>query len=103
MSYSLSNYAKYNEPKKWFGYLPDEETVKQQLVSEIDTYNDYLNGSWYEYYIEGENGETLDSCGGFYQNKGFSEPLEYMKEYADKDHHPLFDKLTALLDKRACM
>lgn len=91
------------QAEKWFGYLPDEQVVKEQLRGEIELYNDYLNGSWYEFYIEGLNGEIEESCGGFYQDKGFSDLLGDMKDYVEPQYHPLFDKLAAQSSKSAYM
>lgn len=96
-------YCTEEQAKKWYGYLPDTETLKAQLNSEVETYNDYLNGSWYEFYIEGKNGEIEESCGGFFQNEGFTELINYMKEYVETDFHPLFDKLARQQENRACM
>ena len=59
-------YCTEEAAKKWFGYLPDKEMLKTQLNGEVECYNDYLNGNWYQYYIEGLNGEIEDSCGGFF-------------------------------------
>lgn len=54
-------YCTEEDAKKWFGYLPDKEMLKTQLNGEVECYNDYLNGAWYEYFIEGRNGEIKDS------------------------------------------
>ena len=86
-----------------FGYLPDKEMLKTQLNGEVECYNDYLNGNWYQYYIEGLNGEIEDSCGGFFQGGDFSDLLKDMKEYTERSYHPLFDKLAALREKQAFM
>lgn len=96
-------YCTEEAAKKWYGYLPDKAELYRQLNSEVECYNDYLNGSWYEFYIEGKNGEIEESCGGFYQDEGFTELLGYMKEYVESDYHPLFDKLAAKAEKQAYM
>lgn len=96
-------YCTKEQAEKWYGYLPDEETLKQHLRSEIEEYNDYLNGSWYQFHIEGLNGEIEESCGGFYQSDTFSDVLEDMKEYVGVEYHALFDKLSARLESGACM
>ena len=83
--------------------LPDKQVVKDELRGEIEAYNNYLNGSWYSFRIEGLNGETEDCCGGFYQDKGFSDLLNYMKDYVEPQYHPLFDKLAAQSEKSAYM
>ena len=89
--------------KKWFGYLPDKEMLKTQLNGEVECYNDYLNGAWYEYFIEGLNGDIEDSCGGFFQGGDFSDLLKDMKEYTERSYHPLFDKLAAKLESKNYM
>ena len=89
--------------EKWFGYLPDKETLKAQLNNEVELYNDYMNGAWFAFYIEGKDGEIEDSCGGFFQKGNFTDLLKDMKEYTDKDYHSLFDKLAVKYEKQACM
>ncbi|MFQ9738236.1 MAG: hypothetical protein ACLR06_11225 [Christensenellaceae bacterium] len=96
-------YCTEEDAKKWFGYLPDKEMLKTQLNGEVECYNDYLNGAWYEYFIEGRNGEIKDSCGGFFQNGDFNDLINSMKEYVDTDMHPLFDKLAAKAESRNYM
>ena len=96
-------YCTEEAAKKWFGYLPDKNILKAQLNSEVECYNDYLNGSWYEFYIEGRNGEIEDSCGGFFQNGDFNDLINSMKEYVDTDLHPLFDNLAAQAESRNYM
>lgn len=36
------------------------------LCAEVKTYDQYLNGDVYGFTLEDENGEEVDSCGGFY-------------------------------------
>ena len=94
-------YCTEEAAKKWYGYLPDKETLKAQLNSEVELYNDYLNGAWYSFYIEGRDGEIEDSCGGFFQCDDFSNVLKDMKEYTEREYHPLFDKLAAKCERGA--
>ena len=96
-------YCTEESAKKWFGYLPDKETLKAQLNNEVELYNDYMNGAWFAFYIEGKDGEIEDSCGGFFQNGNFADVLKDMKEYTDKDYHSLFDKLAVKYEKQVCM
>jgi len=42
------------------------EKIKQYLIGEVETYDNYLTGSVYGYVIEDRNGEEIDSCWGFY-------------------------------------
>lgn len=96
-------YCTKEQVEKWFGYLPDEQVIKDELRGEIEAYNNYLNGSWYEFYIEGLNGEIEDSCGGFYLDKGFSDLLGNMKEYVEPQYYPLFDKLVKQVENKTYM
>lgn len=96
-------YCTKEQAEKWFGYLPDKQVIKDELRGEIEAYNNYLNGNWYEFCIEGLNGEIEDSCGGFYQDKNLSDLLGNMKEYVEPQYHPLFDKLAAQVESKAYM
>lgn len=96
-------YCTKEQAQKWYGYLPDEETLKAELRAEIETYNDYLNGSWYEFFIEGMDGEIMDSCGGFFQKGDMNELFDDMKQYVEPEFHPLFDKLAAKLERGYAM
>ena len=42
------------------------EKVKEYLEHEIETYGSYLNGQVFAFRIYNEQGEMIDSCGGFY-------------------------------------
>lgn len=96
-------YCTEEDAKKWFGYLPDKEILKTQLGGEVELYNDYFNGSWYGFYIEGLNGDVEDACSGFFQNGNFSDVLKDMKEYTEEKFHPLFDKLAAQVQSKVYM
>lgn len=96
-------YCTKEQAEKWFGTLPDKQVIKDELRNEIEAYNNYLNGCWYGFYIEGLNGEVEDACGGFYQDKDFCDLLGDMKEYVDSQYQPLFDKLAAQSKKAAYM
>jgi hypothetical protein len=60
-----------------------KEKVFEVLRSEVETYDQYLQGEIYEYVLEGKNGEVLDSCGGFY---GDNPETNGMFEYIPKVH-----------------
>ena len=45
--------------------------VAAGLRSEVDEYDQYLRGDVYGYVVEGEDGEQLDSCWGFYGGRGY--------------------------------
>jgi hypothetical protein len=42
-----------------------KKTIENNLIAEVETYNDYIQGNIYRYTIE-KNGEHIDSCGGYY-------------------------------------
>lgn len=42
------------------------EQVTKVLISEVQNYDQYLTGDVWYYKIEDEDGEVIDSCGGFY-------------------------------------
>lgn len=42
-----------------------KEHVKKITEAEINTFNDYMNGSVYAFSIKDKDGEFVDSCGGF--------------------------------------
>ena len=49
--------------------------VKETLIAEVETYNQYLNGEVYAYCTKDKSGNVVDYCCGFYN-------LEYCKEQA---------------------
>lgn len=58
--------------------------LEQQVRLEIELYDQYLRGDVFSYVIEDENGEEIDSCGGFYgydfENNGL---MEYARNAID--------------------
>ncbi|MAG25930.1 hypothetical protein CMI47_10165 [Candidatus Pacearchaeota archaeon] len=50
-----------------------KERIADALVSEVKTYDDYLTGAVYSYVVEDDEGNHLDSCGGY-----FGWPYDYM-------------------------
>ncbi len=86
-------YATKDNVMKRYGNLSDETKRKVQtdLKYEIEDYDYYLNAEYYAFWIEGPDGENLDSCGGF----GYSDEtdmLKGMKEYVAEEYYSLFDK-----------
>ncbi|MBA2708485.1 MAG: hypothetical protein H0U59_11845 [Gemmatimonadaceae bacterium] len=51
-----------------------DEEIERALRAEVEEYDSYLRGEIYAYVIEDEDGEILDSCGGFLGD------LKYAKE-----------------------
>jgi hypothetical protein len=42
------------------------ENINNVLEGEIEVLDDYISGDVYQFLIQDENGDTEDSCGGFY-------------------------------------
>lgn len=60
----------------------DKEEIEEQLRREVREYDNYLRGEVYRFVLE-ENGEIVDSCGGF--NGEFPEVIERITEEAGID------------------
>ncbi len=63
----------------------DEEIIKA-LEGEVEEYASYLEGEVYYYSIEDEDGEHLDSCGGFVGDEKYAleEGKASLKHYVEK-------------------
>lgn len=95
-------YCTKEEAQKWYGkedVSPDE--AKCELIAEVENYNEYMNGSWYGFYIEGLDGDVEDSCWGFLYNGDMKDLIDEMKACVSDEHHALFDKMVT--SKAACM
>lgn len=44
------------------------EKIVSRLINEVDTYDTYLSGDIYYFSVKDEDGEIVQSCGGFYGN-----------------------------------
>lgn len=53
-----------------------KERVREHLVSEIETFDKYIRGDVYGFTVEDEDGEGVDSCWGFYDEKECMEAAE---------------------------
>lgn len=93
-------YCSETEAKAWLGEDCTPERTKAELYREIQAYDGFLSNEFYYFLIEGKDGEFLDSCGSF---EGGSDIIARMKEYADEDYHPLFDKLALKLQNNVAM
>ena len=95
-------YCTKQDAQKWFN-KPDvtEDEIKKELTAEVEEYNDYLNGAWYGFLIEGLDGEVEDSCGGFRYDGSMKKLASEMKSYVSDKYYALFDKLVA--NNSACM
>ena len=57
--------------RKEYGECSDKtrELVTTVLDGEVETYDQYLRGLVYEWTVEGDDEEVLDSCGGYFDEK----------------------------------
>lgn len=95
-------YCTKQDAKKWFNNTDvTEDEIKKELTAEVEEYNDYLNGAWYGFLIEGLDGEVEDSCGGFRYDGSMKKLASEMKSYVSDKYYALFDKLVA--NNSACM
>lgn len=86
-------YATKENVLKEFGDLSDDSKFKAnaRLVDEIKEYDNYLHTEYNWFWIEGLDGENLESCGGF-ETGDDAEMLKAMKDCAPEEYYPLFDK-----------
>jgi hypothetical protein len=54
------------------------------LLAEVEEYDQYLTGDVYGYIIEDEEGETVDSCWGFFGHKYAEEEGRQALKHAEK-------------------
>jgi hypothetical protein len=60
------------------GYLAK---IKADLAQEVATYSQWANGEFYRWYIENEEGDCIDSCGGYdCRDYALSEGRDALKE-----------------------
>lgn len=95
-------YCTKQDAQKWFNNTDvTEDEIKKELTAEVEEYNDYLNGAWYGFLIEGLDGEVEDSCGGFRYDGSMKKLASEMKSYVSDKYYALFDKFVA--NNSACM
>lgn len=87
-------YALKSDVIQKFGSLSDDalQLTREMLIEEISDYDDFLCGNYYQYIIEGLEGEHLDSCSSF-TGDCMQDILKDMKLCAGKTYAFLFDKL----------
>lgn len=61
-----------------------EDTLRACLKAELEEYDHYLQGNVWRFEIEDENGDVVDSCGGFY---GDDLDKTGILEHIDKELH----------------
>jgi hypothetical protein len=59
--------------------------AKKIAQDEMRIYTQFCNGDLYGYSIEDENGDFVDSCGGFYETEQAIEEARQMVDYTIKD------------------
>lgn len=63
-------YARKEDILKWFNRKRLSKALLERaaeiLVNEVNTYDQYLTGDVWGYIIEGDDGEHIDSCWGFF-------------------------------------
>lgn len=92
--------------KEWresSGELTDEQVVEKALAcleAEVETYDQYLTGDIYGFVVVDSEGETLDSCWGFYGMKVAEEDAkstaEYYVDQARKERDEITDRLVEI-------
>lgn len=75
-------YIVTKESAKYHSKL-DKESIEQAIDSEIETYNDYINGNIYRWTLYNEQGEQVDSGGDYYSIEDIKSNLP--KEWKDED------------------
>jgi hypothetical protein len=86
-------YITMDNAQRVYGDLSDDSKQKadQELIDEIKEFDRYHNTQYYGYFIEDGEGETLDASGGYYGDS-MTDILEVMRDCAETEYHPLFDK-----------
>lgn len=70
-----------------FEPLSSDEEYEKRISSEIETYNQWVNGEVYSFVLYDENGKVVDSCCGFYAIEDIKEYLpEEFKDENLEDH-----------------
>lgn len=69
--------------RRWFGVKRLSkfhiETARKILESEVEDWNRYINGEVYAYLVRDQDGEVIDSCGGFYsEDEARAEAQSYL-------------------------
>jgi hypothetical protein len=72
--------------------------AENELYQEVRTYSDYLEGDVCGYVVEDEEGETVESCWGYYGEEGRKYALSEAKSIVDHLHERWVEKL---IEKKA--
>ena len=71
--------------------------AKGCLEGEVETYSQYLEGDVYHYIVEDENGEMLDSCGGYFGFDETKKEVERVVDFYVKEHKTDLESTKALV------
>ena len=62
------------------------ERVKKSLAAEVQAYTQWANGETYRWSVEDEDGDTLESCGGYYsQDEAWEEAKMTLTSFAQPE------------------
>ena len=86
-----------DEARKEYGWKvvnqKRKDELKKYLVSEVNTYDLYLNGEVYGYEVTDSEGKHIDSCYGFYGDPEESGLMEQAKSAVDCDLSSIGEQL----------
>lgn len=65
----------------------------KELHGEVETYDAYISGQVYGYYIEDAEGDHVDSCWGYYGYEGYQEAMKRAKDIIDHRHQKRLEEI----------
>ena len=74
-----------------------KEKAEKILISEVETYSQYINGEVYYFSIENEEGEQIDSCGGWYNIEEAITEAKSIVDFDIKEHEKNLQETKALV------
>lgn len=90
----------YAKAKKEF-ILKKGQSIKKRiekcLLNEIETYSKYLNGEVYYFKIEDKDGETIDSCGGWYEENDAIVEAKSIIDFQVKEDEKILNETKAFV------
>lgn len=88
-------YVTREKIREVFGKEPTEAMrtqIEEELIDEVSTYDQYLQGDCYRFEIQDRKGNMIDCAGGYFGDR-LSEVLRQMKESAPSEHEGLFEQM----------
>lgn len=76
-------YVTRNDARKEYPKGQYKEKVLTLLEGEVETYDSYISGDVFGWVVEDANGESLDSCWGYYGHKEMNFMIDTAKESVD--------------------